>query len=570
MKLARTLVFITAMALLISACNKGTDETTVTVKANTNPLLAHVPADTAYVFAVLEPSPKEITDAYISRFQPVLDVMSEQIKQFRVDYDAGEFQDNQIARFASAVLDELGGSLTSENLEKLGISMQVHSTLYAMGVFPVLRLELSNAQETRNAIARIEAKMGVEMAVKELNGTSYWRVMDDHEPIGIYISIFDQQLAVSAFPVDAEDRLLAAFLGQEMPGQSMASNNALAIMNSKKGYTGYGSGILDFEKFADEILNPESATYSFLGPEIDFDPMSLDAVCVAEIRSIVAKAPRMTVGTTVLTANEISMRYELEIENSLANGLASLVSDIPPAADGDHLFSGSLALQIGKLRNFLLEKANAIVAAPYQCEKLQQLNQQSQELVTQLNLPMPPMINNLLGARVRLDDFNPAGGIPDGKGLVAIHVDKPEMFIGMASMFVPGFDKLDIANQDKPVRIPTEIHRMENLDVFAMMSDKAIGAAVGEQYSTDLGEFMTAKSQGNGTFFSASYDMAKQMEIETALPETYDFNHADEHSPADEFSRAVRESYTNMFDRSRVDMRFTKEGLVIDSSITFK
>ena len=85
MKFTRTLLLIAGIALLITACNKGTDETTVTVKANTNPLLAHVPADTAYVFAVLEPSPKEITDAYVSRFQPVLDVMSEQIKQFRVD-----------------------------------------------------------------------------------------------------------------------------------------------------------------------------------------------------------------------------------------------------------------------------------------------------------------------------------------------------------------------------------------------------------------------------------------------------------------------------------------------------
>ena len=41
-------------------------------------------------------------------------------------------------------------------------------------------------------------------------------------------------------------------------------------------------------------------------------------------------------------------------------------------------------------------------------------------------------------------------------------------------------------------------------------------------------------------------------------------------SPADELAEAVRESYTAMLGRSRVDMRFTGDGLIIDSNISFK
>ncbi len=77
MKLTRTLVLIFSATLLFAGCNKESDEAVVTAKENTNPLLAYVPADTAYVFADLEPVPAEITDAYVTRFQPVLDVMSE-------------------------------------------------------------------------------------------------------------------------------------------------------------------------------------------------------------------------------------------------------------------------------------------------------------------------------------------------------------------------------------------------------------------------------------------------------------------------------------------------------------
>ena len=569
MKFTRTLTLIAITALLFTACNRESTEV-ATVKENTNPLLAYVPADTAYVFANLEPTPKELTDAYVARFQPVLDVISKEVIQFQTDYESGDYEDNQMAKLATAVLDELGGSLSSENLEKLGISMQAHQAIYAMGVFPVIRLGLSDAQALRDAIGRIEAKMGFELPVKELNGASYWRITEDDMPAGVYIAILDQQLAISIFPVNAEDSLLASFMGQEMPTESMASTNALAIMNSQKGYTGYGSGILDLQKLADEILNPDSTTHTYLGPDMGFDPSLFDAVCVAEAKSIIAKAPRMTAGTTKLTANEIGMRYEVEIEDSLASGLAALVSDTPVAEDGDHLFSASLALQIGKLRNFVLEKVNAIVATPYQCEELQELNRNATELVAQLNIPMPPMVNNLMGVRVKVDDFNPTGQIPKGNGLIAVHVDKPEMFVGMASMMVPGFENLDLANQSEPVRIPAEMLHMEDLDVFALMSDNAIGAAVGEQHAKDLVKFMAAPSQDNGTFFSVSYDMAKQIEIQMAMEETFAVNTDSDHSPADELSDAIMESYTTMLGRYKVDMRFTGDGLVIDSTMTFK
>jgi hypothetical protein len=570
MKFTRTLALIAGIALLFTACSRESDEVAVTTKANTNPLLAHVPADTAYVFAALEPAPEEIIDAYVARFQPVLDVALEQITQFQTDYAAGEFEGNEMARLATAALNELGGELNSENLEKLGINMQAHHAFYAMGVFPTIRLGLSDSQALRAAIGRIEVEMGFEMPEKSLNGTNYWSVSEDDMPFGVYIAILDQQLAISAFPVSAEDSLLAAFLGQEMPAQSMASSNTLAIMNSEKGYTGYGSGILDLQKLSAELLNPDSATHAYLGPIADFDPASIGDVCVAEIKSMVAKAPRMTAGTTALSANEIGMRYELEIESSLANGLASLISNTPVATEDNNLLSASLALNIGKLRTYVLEKANAILATPYQCQMLQELNHNAGELATQLNIPMPPMVNNLLGARVRLDDLDVTTDIPRGNGLLALHVDKPEMFIGMATMMVPGFDALDIANQSEPVRIPADVLPIENLDVFALMGDQSIGVSVGEQYAGQLGSFLDAKPQDNGTFLSLSYDMAKQLEIQMAMSEKLDIDPDSHHSPADKFSEAIRNSYASMLGRSRVEMRFTSEGLVIDSKFSFK
>ncbi len=570
MKFTRTLALIAGSALFLAACDQQSEQATVAVQENTNPLLEYVPADTAYVFADLEATPKEITDAYITRFQPALDVISEEIIRFQTDYESGNYEGNQMAKLATAILDELGGSLSADKLANLGISLQAHHAVYAMGVFPVIRIELDDADKFRAVIARIEIEMGFEIPEKNLNGSAYWHLSEEDMPVGLYIAILDQQLALSAFPINAEGNLLAAFLGQEMPTQSMASTNALAIMNSKKGYTGYGSGIIDLQRLADEFLNADSATRTYLGPEMVQELPVLDAVCTAEIKAMVAKAPRMTAGSTKLTANEIAMRYELEIESSLAASLASLVSDTPVAVDGDQLLSGSLAIQVGKLRSFVLEKVNAIVTTPYECEILQDLNQSATELVTQLNVPMPPMINNLMGVRILVDDFNPATQPPEGTGLIALHVDKPEMFVGMASMMVPGFEALDLANQSDPVRIPAEMLHMEGLEVSALMGDNAIGASVGEKQAKGLKAFMAAKPQDGGTFFSVSYDLARQVEIQDEMAKKFNFDASDHESAHDELSKAIKESYSAMLGRSRVDMRFGGDGLVIDSLMTFK
>ncbi len=44
----------------------------------------------------------------------------------------------------------------------------------------------------------------------------------------------------------------------------------------------------------------------------------------------------------------------------------------------------------------------------------------------------------------------------------------------------------------------------------------------------------------------------------------------DSHTDVDEYSEAVKKAYKDMLGQSRVDMRFTAEGLQIDNSMTFK
>ncbi|HEY5775789.1 MAG TPA: hypothetical protein VIS57_06875, partial [Xanthomonadales bacterium] len=181
-----------------------------------------------------------------------------------------------------------------------------------------------------------------------------------------------------------------------------------------------------------------------------------------------------------------------------------------------------------------------------------------------------PMINTLLGVRVMLNDLDPGAAISEGNGLMAVHVDKPEMFVGMASMMIPGFENLDLANQKEPVRIPPEMTYVEGLDVFALMGKNAIGLSFGEQHVKDLEGFMGAESQDDGTLLSVSYDMGKQMEIQAALAERFLVESDGEQSVVEEYSEAVEQVYTDMLDRSRINVRLNPDGLHIDTDLTFK
>ncbi len=567
MKFARLITLFTSVTLLLVACNKGPD-INVNVNANTNPLLAFAPADTPYVFAALEPAPEEITDAYIARTQPLLDVIEKKLAQFQAEVAAGEHE--QAAKLVAAVGDELGGKISVNSLEKLGISIQAHHAVYGMGIFPVIRLELKDAKALRTAITRVETKMGFKLPSKDFNGTAYWRVAQDSVPVGLYIAILDQQLALSVFPVNAESSLLAAFLGQEMPANSMASSNALAKLNSEKGYSDYGSGVLDLQKLAHEIFDPTSTTRTLLGPAISPGLSSFDRVCIAELKAMLAKAPRITAGITALSADEVGMRYQLEMDGTLANALSSVVSDTPVAGTGDQLLNASLALKIGKLRSLLLEKANVLVAAPYQCKQFHDLNQAARQMAQQLNIPMPPMVNNLMGVRVSIDDIDPQATVPVVSGMAAIHVDKPEMIVGMASMMVPGFDNLDLANQTEPVRIPQDTLGLQNMEIFALMGDDAIGLALGDKSAAGLKTFMQAKGQDDDTFFSVNYDLARQLDIQRDMLKKWKVTPGSGDQELKELTKAARVAYAPMAGTTYINMKFTKHGLVVDQRMTFQ
>ncbi|MFC1720463.1 hypothetical protein ACFL00_04915 [Pseudomonadota bacterium] len=575
---------LTAIALLalltVAGCGNKEEPANTSSSNSSNELLSYVPADTPYLAANLEPVPEEVLDAFLERLQPVLDTMQSRLTSARGELEAQ--QDNPDARLAHALLMEFDGKLSRQGLESMGFDLRSKRVLYGMGAFPVVRLSLSDAQALRDTVLRVMDNAQITAAEQELQGVSYWRLSDEGASgvsAGLYISIFDDHLALALFPTMAEAELLPAFLGLELPTGSNAQAR-LETLNKAQGYTGYGSGILDVQKFADQFLTPDTPAGKAMAASGEFDPATISPECVAEIHEIIAHTPRMTVGVKELSKSSFAAQYRLETPETLAGQLMGLVSKIP-AADklSNRILELSFGMRFGPVRDFLLEKATAIVNDPYQCERLAQLNENAAESLAQLNQPMPPFLNNFQGVRVSLSEFKPIqDAMPENtRGQMAVHVEQPQMFIGMAQMFLPDLSSLTIKPGEPPVRLPENLIPVPGLVAFAAMSDDAIGLALGEGEEDGLTAFLDRKAGPEGMFLSASYDMAAYLEYSEKLGEyqpdlsdTDGEGHTSHAEAARELQEAMSIALKKMADRSDSSMSFTPGGLVIDSRTTFK
>jgi hypothetical protein len=577
MNYLRLTTLILVILLSLAACGKGEEPPEAAASAATNQLLSYVPADTPYLFANLEPVPEDVVDTFLTRLQPVLDSMQSQLSIGRAEMKSaeGENGDDPAARLAHALLLELDGNLSRSGLESMGFDLRAKKVVYGMGAFPVIRLGLSDSEALRATILRVLNNAGVTALEQDFQGVSYWRISDEdsaEEPAGLYVSILNDHLAISFFPPLAEAEFLPAFLGLEVPTDSDAQAR-LAQLNRAHDYTPHGSGILDLHRLADQFTSPDTVTARVMAATGAFDPATLSPVCAAEIHKIIDNAPLMTMGVTELTPTAIAFQYRLETPRTLASQLMGLVSKIPVADElSDRILEFAFGMRFGPVRDFLREKVAAIVDAPYQCEHLRDLNDSAVQTLARLDEPMPPFVNNFRGVRVSLNEIMMSqDSLPENaRGHLAVHVDKPEMFIGMAQMFLPDLSNLAITPGDPPVRLPESLVPVPGIVAWAAMSSDAIGLSVGEQEEAGLPEFINRDAGPEGIFLTAGYDMAAYLDYTQNLGNQYQGQNDPHSQAAMEIQSAANTAFREMAGRSYTTLRFTADGFVADNRMTFK
>ncbi len=590
MNTLRLAALVLVALITLSACGKDEDASTSAATSDVphNSLLSYVPAGAPYLGGNLAPTPDDVIDSFLKRLEPAAATAQAQLEKAKAQLEAHPEAGDPAYNLGLAVLQELDGKLNRPGLESLGLDLQGQQVFYGMGVFPTVRVELGDAQALKATVQRILDAAGISEPQQELQGVSYWQITPDDDssqsklPLSAYIAILEDHIAFSVFPDTARTELLPLFLGLEKPVDTDAEARLKDVQN-KYGYTPYFAAVADMSLLADELLNPGTLFARSAGEAYTTEVEAFGDQCKTEFRQIISHVPRLLAGSTELTSNAMGLQYVVETRPEDGLQLMELPAGIPMggAAASTRLLEFAFGLKVGAVRDFLLAKATAITESPYQCAHLQDLNAQAASALEKLSEPLPPFVNNFRGLRLSLSQLKMSQSIPEAvAGLLAVHVEQPELFVGMAQMFLPDLSSIALVKGEPPVALPPGMIPIADAVAFAALTDSAIGISMGAGEESELLPYLEQAATENGTFLSVNYNSAAYLDFTDKLtegleeftpqPDEAADPNAQPQNAVKEISDALRQAYADFVDRSELEARFTEQGLLIDSRMTFK
>lgn len=569
-KPARIGFLAVAAALAVAACGKKTDA---------DAPIAFVPADTPYVVAALEPVPEATAKQLAARAQAVwanvFPVVDQTIAE--ISKKAGEEQspeDRAAAekglRVLKALFDEMRGRDTPEKWREVGLGTQARSAIYGVGLLPVARLEIVDADALRAMIARIEQKSGTKLDTARIGEQDVW-TFGNEQVLGL-MAIEGKHFVVTAVPAGADETLKRRVLGLDRPARSLADTNALADFNKARGYLPYASGWLDTRRllaaFAD---GPEVALFAAASGETKPE---LDATCRAEFDALLAKVPLVAFGYTKLDADAQSMHMRVDLDPALAKTLAAVPDALPGKRSDDALFDLAISLPVLRARDFLVAQADAVARAPFQCRHLEPLNASLAEMKTKLDQTIPPPLSDLLGVRVTLDRLVLPAADGSRKLDVAARVlvgsNNPAFLTSLAQMSVPQLRTIQVAADGKAVAIPPDVVPGGYLDGSALhvaMGAKTLGLAVGNDETPKLEAAVTA-APGAGVAIDSQVSGAFYKLLGDAIGEYGNLLPAEQRASL-EVNAKLYAMYADWFKRVGGDVRFGADGIDFTQDVEY-
>lgn len=546
-----------ALALSLGGCGEDAQQ-------SAGPL-AFVPADSPYVFGNLEPMPNEVSQAWIGMLSELPRLYTLQLKQVRAALQREGDTDPVLLGVIDGLQAEIEGKTFEQILQGFGYSMQTRMAFYGLDLLPVARVELADPAATRAAIARIEAKAGQPLPTATVGELSYWKLAPKDAALMGVMAIVDNQLVLSVAPTAADDALLKQVFGLTPPTTSILDSDGLAKLNAKYGYGPNGSGYLDLQRVWQLIAQPSTPLQSAFMQAFEVTPPELDDTCKQEMAALTKAWPRSSFGYTHLDARTADMRWVTEAPSQVLSDLRSLQAPTPGLAAAESaLFNMSFAMKIDALPPLAGRWADAVAAAPWQCEFLQPMNQAFADFRTGAANPgiyaAAPVVQSF---NVLLTHFktSPEMAQPEFKGKLLIGSPSPAALVSMLKAYVPGMAALEVPADGTATALPALPDMPIALPMFAAQTDKVFGVAFGEGEEASLSTAMQMDSSVH-PLMTVAYDGALYGELLGMLePMMLAMGDDAEAKDAAEMLKVTRELYAKMFGRLAMQMVVTEQGI---------
>lgn len=489
----RHLVCSLCVATLLVACSKSSNDA--------NAPLAFVPADTPYVYANLEPTPKAVTEQWSKHMQEYLPIALSMYGTMLDDASKkADAKTASLVKVARVLLGEVKSHDNWDKLRTIGLKPDARIAFYGVGMVPVLRVELGDAAAFKAEIAHVEQLSGEKLPVAKTGAQEYWQLVFGN--VTFMLAIEDSQLVATIAPIDASDNLKQTLLGMIRPTQSMAAAGTLQALAKQYGYSPYGEGFFDFTRIAQRLSNAPTGTDLEIAKSLGLPTSGSDAACKGDYLRLAQKFPRLAFGAVELSEKRMQIGMQLETDADLAKQLMVALTAAPgTGASGEGIVDFSVSLPLLKLKEFWLAQADAVVAHPFSCPSFADLNQGFVQMKSKLDVTIPPPVSDLMGFRVVLDKLTyRSGAMPIATGRALFASNNPAAAVAMAQLTLPPLKGLKLTADSKPVALPSGLVPTALPPLFAAMSDKALAIGVGSEEAAALTKFLATPTSEEPEF----------------------------------------------------------------------
>jgi hypothetical protein len=576
-----SLIIATLAGLLtLAACDRSKEEeASVSALASTQSMLRYVPADSLYVIANVEPLP----DALLDKLEPKLDQV---LSSYRVllqhvvvmaAAEAGEdAADSPEVSQLTAIADELSALMSLDGLRSAGFSRDSTAVMYGNGLLPVIRISVTDGGLFDAALSRIEETAGEKMSVATI-GESAFRYLQAGT-LKVIVANFDTEVVLAAAPASFGDEQLSQLLGLTLPDSSIAETGALQKIANEYGYTDHYVGFVDFQGIVNTVLGDEvSGLNADLVSLAGDESPELSEVCKAEILSLAGIAPRLVMGYTEITDQQLLSGAVIELRDDIAAGLVPLTAAVPGLGEEyGGLMSFGMSLDIKAARSFYEARLDALDAEPFECELFQEIQAGVVAGRQALNQPVPPMVYDFKGFLAvveQIEGLDLASNMPPTSvaGRFLLAMDNATALMSLGAMFSPELAALSLEPDGKPARFESPQLQSTFDAVYLAMSDNAVAMSVGDGMDQQLPDMLAAEAENNGILLSFSMDASRYYAFiaEAMLVAKED----DENPMPPEFQGALNDimlAFSDFYDRMSARIRLTGRGVEIDSKITIK
>jgi len=473
------------LSLILLACQKPPAPAAL-------PLLAHVPANTPYVFAFLEPVPRFYWERIAETFGKDIDRLIDRLLEEAPAGTPGE-------RFAKGLLRELRGKVSAAGMKELfGIGPDARAAFYGAGIVPVLRLELVDDKALPATVERLAKEAGLTLPTATHGDRRYWRF--EEKDVVVAIAVVDKQLVVAGGPTGLLEAALANVLGLDKPKTSMADGAALRQVRTKHGF-GPWVGYVDAQK----LLPLVTAMTTFGGP-----------ACRDALTALAKRFPRASFGYDEWTERKIGGRMILEMEPALAARLQELVVDAPGFGPGSLTERSLLVVGAGanldKGRLLAADVAGEMARLGGACEE-PDLVKDASEARAFLSRPLPPGLDKARGGLVKVlsgtmgHDGNPSGV----QAFAVLAADDGGAFLDELVKLVPIPDADKLARDGKFHELVPAGSVPYLGAIHAAVQPKALAIAVGTEGILAAERALAAT--GKAPLFYVAYDYGRIMQI---------------------------------------------------------